>query len=86
MLTGKLEPPEKGTRGYDLQSRRVDCVQKMRELFKEVVIRRKNMSLDNEGNVIHGLPKLDKFYIYLDMSEEERATFADISRKTQESL
>lgn len=86
MLHGKGGQAEPGTREFEIQQKRVSAVEKMRDLFKEFVIRRKNTSLDNEGKVIHGLPELEKIYVKLVMSPAERAKFADISRKAEETM
>ncbi|KAL5476645.1 hypothetical protein ACEPAI_2831 [Sanghuangporus weigelae] len=85
-VTGRLEPPKPNTREFEIESKRVECVSKMRELFKDIVIRRSNKSVDNEGKVIHGLPELSMFYVYVAMGKEERAKFTTIADKTAQKI
>ena len=86
VLTGRLEPPKPNTREHKIESKRVECVSKMRELFKDIVIRRSNKSVDNEGKVIHGLPELSMFYVYIAMGKEERTKFTTIADKTAQKM
>ena len=69
--SGAKDPIQPGERERRKQESRRKAVHEMRDLFTQVVIRRRSNSKDPDGNLIHGLPPLTKHVFYLDMTPEE---------------
>ena len=69
--SGVKDPIQPGERERRKQESRRKAVHEMRDLFTQVVIRRRSNSKDPDGNLIHGLPPLTKHVLYLDMTPEE---------------